>query len=93
MSAGEYASGPYFQVVAGSFSTQVTGGSGYLDIGTSGYAAGMASITAEMVEYIKANCQKGDKYVVTIKLYTDKTGSTPFMDNGVPVEFDVYVTF
>ena len=91
---GEY-SDAYFQIVAGEYVTNLTDMCGYNtnDWMSNGYAN--AQNPDKMWEYIKANCKKGDKYVVTIKLYhydKDTKEFTPYLVDGKQVEFLVYVT-
>lgn len=58
------------------------------------FSCGLADMSEEMLDYIKAHCKQGDKYVVTIKLYhydEETREFTPYLADGKPVEFQVYL--
>lgn len=89
---GEY-SDAYFQVVAGSFSTDQDADIN-LYAKSNMFSCGLADMSEEMLDYIKAHCKQGDKYVVTIKLYhydEETREFTPYLADGKPVEFQVYL--
>ena len=89
---GEY-SDAYFQVVAGSFSTDQDADIN-LYAKSDMFSCGLADMSEEMLDYIKAHCKQGDKYVVTIKLYhyDEETGEfTSYLADGKQVEFQVYL--
>ena len=67
---GEY-SDAYFQVVAGSFSTDQDADIN-LYAKSDMFSCGLADMPEEMWNYIETHCKKDGKYVVTIKLYRYK---------------------
>lgn len=78
----------FFQVKAGAYETELDENMCFYD------TYGTVVINDEMLAYIKAHCKQGDKYVVTIKLYhyDEETGEfTPYLADGKPVEFQVYL--
>ena len=90
---GEY-SDAYFQVVAGSFSTDQDADIN-LYAKSDMFSCGLADMSDEMWNYIETHCKKDGKYVVTIKLYRynkETKEFTPYIVDGKQVEFQVYVT-
>ena len=90
---GEY-SDAYFQVVAGSFSTDQDADIN-LYAKSDMFSCGLADMPEEMWNYIETHCKKDGKYVVTIKLYRynkETKEFTPYIVDGKQVEFQVYVT-
>ena len=90
---GEY-SDAYFQVVAGSFSTDQDADIN-LYAKSDMFSCGLAEMSDEMWNYIETHCKKDGKYVVTIKLYRynkETKEFTPYIVDGKQVEFQVYVT-
>ena len=78
----------FFQVKAGAYETELDENMCFYD------TYGTVVINDEMLAYIKAHCKQDDKYVVTIKLYhyDEETGEfTPYLADGKPVEFQVYL--
>ena len=90
---GEY-SDAYFQVVAGSFSTDQDADIN-LYAKSDMFSCGLADMPEEMWNYIETHCKKDGKYMVTIKLYRynkETKEFTPYIVDGKQVEFQVYVT-